>query len=416
MNIDDAAHSTGLLHKLQRVLAAPLLEVAPALSAVLVPAVRHSALLIFTEECVGYPRKTAGDTEIVGRASLDELHVIRQNLRDAGIEHRSLTVNIAGSERAAFAALAPTGALLLLTDPDPDGAEVNQALLQAVWNIVATGIALQVTAAGPAYLLESRAASSERARVIAELTEAHSLVLESILAVLRSPLTADAAARQHAIELATTAMVALRSVSDRDRDLSEEPVVLAFERLKEDLRPIGRFGDIDIQFVAPPKTGRPLPGEVAHAGRAIVRGVILTLIDQQGVSKVRVHWDCDGSNLLINIRDDGAGEVDRGSGMTSVAARVAALDGTVAVSATPGWGSSVEVALPLDARSEGLPSAEWGLSRREQEILRLVAAGLRNRAVAEELSISENTVKFHVANLLRKMGATSRGELATLMR
>jgi DNA-binding NarL/FixJ family response regulator len=47
-------------------------------------------------------------------------------------------------------------------------------------------------------------------------------------------------------------------------------------------------------------------------------------------------------------------------------------------------------------------------------VLELVALGARNRAIAEKLSISENTVKFHVANLLRKVGASTRAELAAL--
>ena len=50
-------------------------------------------------------------------------------------------------------------------------------------------------------------------------------------------------------------------------------------------------------------------------------------------------------------------------------------------------------------------------------MLRLVASGARNRAIAEQLGISENTVKFHVSNLLRKAGVTNRAALAaTAMR
>ena len=47
-------------------------------------------------------------------------------------------------------------------------------------------------------------------------------------------------------------------------------------------------------------------------------------------------------------------------------------------------------------------------------MLRLVASGARNRAIAGQLAISENTVKFHVSNLLRKAGAASRSELVAL--
>ena len=85
--------------------------------------------------------------------------------------------------------------------------------------------------------------------------------------------------------------------------------------------------------------------------------------------------------------------------------------------ATAGWGSELTVSLPLDAPLAPLtPASEWGLSPREQGVLALVASGARNKAIAAELLISENTVKFHVANLLRKVGASTRAELASLAR
>ena len=51
------------------------------------------------------------------------------------------------------------------------------------------------------------------------------------------------------------------------------------------------------------------------------------------------------------------------------------------------------------------------LSAREREILRLVIAGRTNGEIAEALFISENTVKYHVRNLLQKTGCKNRSEL-----
>jgi ATP/maltotriose-dependent transcriptional regulator MalT len=49
-----------------------------------------------------------------------------------------------------------------------------------------------------------------------------------------------------------------------------------------------------------------------------------------------------------------------------------------------------------------------GLSRRELEVIRLIAAGLGNQAIAERLGISEHTVHRHVANTLTKLDVSSR--------
>jgi DNA-binding NarL/FixJ family response regulator len=61
------------------------------------------------------------------------------------------------------------------------------------------------------------------------------------------------------------------------------------------------------------------------------------------------------------------------------------------------------------ARLEGT-ATPGGLSRRESEVLTLVAAGKTNRAIATELVISEKTVARHVSNILGKLGLSSRAE------
>jgi DNA-binding NarL/FixJ family response regulator len=55
-----------------------------------------------------------------------------------------------------------------------------------------------------------------------------------------------------------------------------------------------------------------------------------------------------------------------------------------------------------------------GLTPREFEVLRLVAAGLSNSAVAGQLFISAKTVSVHVSNIMAKLGAGSRGEAAAI--
>ena len=52
------------------------------------------------------------------------------------------------------------------------------------------------------------------------------------------------------------------------------------------------------------------------------------------------------------------------------------------------------------------------LTRREYTVLELLAAGLTNAQIAEQLSVQESTVKFHVQNILQKLGAANRTEAA----
>lgn len=59
----------------------------------------------------------------------------------------------------------------------------------------------------------------------------------------------------------------------------------------------------------------------------------------------------------------------------------------------------------------GPESPAGTLTPREREIVRLVASGMRNRAVAERLGIGEGTVKLHLHNIYSKLGVDGRVEL-----
>jgi DNA-binding NarL/FixJ family response regulator len=53
-----------------------------------------------------------------------------------------------------------------------------------------------------------------------------------------------------------------------------------------------------------------------------------------------------------------------------------------------------------------------GLTERETAILRCIALGRSNRSIAKELWVTEQTVKFHLTNIYRKLGAANRTEAA----
>ncbi|WP_286252025.1 helix-turn-helix transcriptional regulator [Streptomyces graminofaciens] len=60
------------------------------------------------------------------------------------------------------------------------------------------------------------------------------------------------------------------------------------------------------------------------------------------------------------------------------------------------------------------PVTALGLTGREHDVLRLVAAGRTNRQIAEELFISPKTASVHVSNILGKLGVSGRGEAAAV--
>ncbi|MCD4851457.1 LuxR C-terminal-related transcriptional regulator [Arthrobacter sp. AK01] len=411
-----------LLHSVSDLAAAPLNRIAESLREATLPFLASSALVIFTEDCTGRPQKKAGDESIVSRVSITELDQLRSAM--PGEDPWRTSAVIAGEERQVLAlGYAPSQALLVLTDPSVTaGLEGSEAageahrLLSYLWGLTARRIQEKVTDAPPSYLLESRAASAERIRVTAELVDQHSTTLETLLAALRSTSMNDAVARASVTDLAVKALVDLRTLSDRTSDLVEEPVATAFERLREDLRPLMHFSNIDIQFIEPPANGRALPGEVAHAARAVVRGLVLAIAEQPDVRRVRAQWDCDGENLLINVRDDGLGALSPDSpNIVRLQQRVQAVDGRMSLEVMQGWGADISVVLPLDPPAAPAGDvAVWDLAPRELEVLQLLTSGQRNRGIAGALHISENTVKFHIRNLFRKLDVRSRTEAIAL--
>jgi two-component system, NarL family, response regulator YdfI len=67
----------------------------------------------------------------------------------------------------------------------------------------------------------------------------------------------------------------------------------------------------------------------------------------------------------------------------------------------------------LTAAPTAPPIAE-PLTRREREVLQMLASGVGNKEIAAQLAISEHTVKFHVTSILGKLGAASRTEAVSL--
>ena len=104
----------------------------------------------------------------------------------------------------------------------------------------------------------------------------------------------------------------------------------------------------------------------------------------------RLRWDLEARSI------DVVGEFD-----TMAEARRAGLDTDIVVSAPD--------AVPERA-SDVDRVFEEALTHRELEVLELLAEGLPNKGIADRLRISDQTVKFHIASIMGKLGASNRVE------
>jgi NarL family two-component system response regulator LiaR len=75
---------------------------------------------------------------------------------------------------------------------------------------------------------------------------------------------------------------------------------------------------------------------------------------------------------------------------------------------------SPEAAQVLIQDIKAPPAPVYDLTDRELEILGLMVEGLPNTGIAERLVVSQSTVKFHVSNVLSKLGVTSRTEAVAM--
>lgn len=92
----------------------------------------------------------------------------------------------------------------------------------------------------------------------------------------------------------------------------------------------------------------------------------------------------------------------------------AAVAGEAPISGTMAVKMLAELAQPSASPREARP--EEGLSEREEEVLHCLANGMSNRQIAEQLVISENTVKKHLRNILDKLHVQNRVQAALIAR
>ncbi|WP_322740999.1 response regulator transcription factor family protein [Streptomyces hygroscopicus] len=408
------------------VIRAPLGEILPRLSAALAVAIPHRAVAELSSNCAYAPFKTHGEppggpgsaittAEVAALAPLTPARGSRQGrARMAGVEVPVLVLSTDLTERGAIL-------VLVRTEDAPVPAE-HLAAAHALWDLVTAHRERLAAEAVPGALARSRAAAAARAATLAELGDAHGSSLTALLGVLRDRTLDDTAARARAVDLAVSALVELRSEAERDQALVEERADDAFIRLADSLQQAVRARGVRLDLGTPGAeegADRLLPADVANTARAVVRAVVYAALDDQGqggeVRRLHIGWKVGAGELRATVRDDGPGTLSRGDlDARRVGERLAALGGRLEVDALPGWGTTVTIEVPLGPPGTPRKDPLTVLRARELEVLEHLARGRRNRDIARELHISESTVKFHVANILEKLGVGSRGEAAAL--
>ena len=123
----------------------------------------------------------------------------------------------------------------------------------------------------------------------------------------------------------------------------------------------------------------------------------------------------DDESAILGLAEAGV------SGYVTVEQPLAELVAAVEAAANDELQCSPRVAAALAKRVATLAGGPRGngerrLTRREREIAALIAEGLLNKQIARRLSIEQATVKNHVHNILAKLGASRRDEVAVLLR
>jgi DNA-binding CsgD family transcriptional regulator len=130
----------------------------------------------------------------------------------------------------------------------------------------------------------------------------------------------------------------------------------------------------------------------------LVGGVLVTLLQWTEFHFVVLEHSVAIYGVLIAILFAGAGIW---LGTRLLAPRERIVDRIVEISVP---------AAPTPFASDHTARERLGITRREMEILELVARGLSNREIGETLFVSENTVKTHCSRAFDKLGARRRTE------
>ena len=170
------------------------------------------------------------------------------------------------------------------------------------------------------------------------------------------------------------------------------------------------------------------PEEVAKSGCDVA---LLDFLDPEWMAVVReqsqengraiktimIGMDAERAPLLEAVRCGVTGYLLKDASSTDVAAAVRAV-GRGKASCPPQMCTLLFRTVAQMERNSQVkkPTGKMGLTLRQQKLMKLVAKGLTNKEIADELHLSEYTVKNHMSRILKRLDAENRSEAVETVR
>ncbi len=191
----------------------------------------------------------------------------------------------------------------------------------------------------------------------------------------------------------------LAELLGRESDL--EIVATAGDGRDALIESLGRRPDVVLTDLQMPRMNgieltREIRGQLPHTAV-----VILTAYD-------------DDDHLFAALKAGALGYVLKDASLEQIAGAIRAARGGEGFLSAALVARVVREFTRIDAMARGQRTLFAQLTRRETEVLELLASGLRNRQIAQRLTLSEKTVRNHISTILGKLHANDRTEAALI--
>nr|BBH89555.1 hypothetical protein KTC_43060 [Thermosporothrix sp. COM3] len=210
--------------------------------------------------------------------------------------------------------------------------------------------------------------------------------------------------------------------SPQPTSLEQKNIAVALENLIGDFRSMNP--EVQVSFVWQ-VTGLQdkMPAAVQVPVYRFIQEALNNVSKHAQASRVTVSMRIARGSLIVEVRDNGRGispetlqklneeqPGERPFGLQTMRERIENAGGHFEILSQVGEGTIVRARFPV----RGIAAGVSNLTEREQDVLRLVVDGLSNRAIAERLSISIDTVKSHIHHIIQKMQVRDRTQAAVL--